>query len=123
MLGAERAVLELVLAQWTDGDIYNRGKVQEGFLRHNQHIRDTVPKENLLEFEAKDGWEPLCAFLGKPVPDESYPRINEGSATADLHLKLMVIRVAIIIGKVLIVPAIAFGIAWGIKTGAPTRKK
>ncbi|KAF8851057.1 hypothetical protein BDZ45DRAFT_751070 [Acephala macrosclerotiorum] len=45
VLRAERAVLELVLAQLTDGDIYNREKVREGFLRHNQHFRDIVSKE------------------------------------------------------------------------------
>ncbi|CZR59388.1 uncharacterized protein PAC_09280 [Phialocephala subalpina] len=122
VLRAERDVLELVLAQWTDGDIYNRAKVREGFLRHNQHVRDIVPKDNLLEFEAKDGWEPLCAFLGRPVPDEPYPRINEGEYTADLHANLMVIRVATIVGKFMIVPAIAFGIAWGMKTFIATRK-
>jgi len=29
-----------------------------------------------LVFEASEGWEPLCAFLGKDVPDEDYPRAN-----------------------------------------------
>ncbi len=24
-----------------------------------------------------DGWEPLCAFLGKDVPDVPFPRANE----------------------------------------------
>lgn len=27
----------------------------------------------LLEFSVKEGWEPLCAFLGVPVPDEPFP--------------------------------------------------
>jgi hypothetical protein len=27
-----------------------------------------------------DGWEPLCKFLGKPVPDEPFPRVNDISA-------------------------------------------
>ena len=29
--------------------------------------------------EAGDGWEPLCAFLGKPVPDQPYPSRNSAS--------------------------------------------
>ena len=36
-----------------------------------------VPKERLLVFQASQGWEPLCQFLGLPVPDEPFPRIND----------------------------------------------
>jgi len=30
----------------------------------------------LLEFSVKEGWGPLCAFLGVPVPDVPFPRLN-----------------------------------------------
>ena len=39
-------------------------------------IRGLVPKERLLEWYAEDGWEPLCKFLGKPVPDVEFPHAN-----------------------------------------------
>ena len=32
------------------------------------YVINTVPKENLLVWNLKDGWEPLCKFLGKPIP-------------------------------------------------------
>ncbi|MDB5432748.1 MAG: hypothetical protein JWP35_3864 [Caulobacter sp.] len=48
-------------------DIYNR---------HNDEVRRTIPAERLLEFEAKQGWGPLCAFLGLPVPATPYPSVN-----------------------------------------------
>jgi hypothetical protein len=51
------------------------------FLAHNQRVRDTVPPERLLEMSVKDGWGPLCEFLGKPVPDEPFPHLNEGMET------------------------------------------
>lgn len=35
-----------------------------------------LPSERLLEWSAPDGWEPLCEFLGKPVPDEPFPNGN-----------------------------------------------
>ena len=41
------------------------------------HVKRTVPAENLLVFNVKQGWDPLCAFLGKPVPDEPFPRVND----------------------------------------------
>ena len=53
----------------------------ETFEKHNQRVRDLVPADRLLEMEVKDGWEPLCEFLGVPVPDEPFPRLNEGMDT------------------------------------------
>ena len=39
-------------------------------------IRGLVPKENLLEWTPEDGWEPLCKFLGKDVPNKPFPHVN-----------------------------------------------
>lgn len=39
-------------------------------------IRGLDPKERLLEWTVEDGWEPLCEFLGKPIPDEDFPHVN-----------------------------------------------
>jgi hypothetical protein len=46
------------------------------FNRWNQLVIDTLPADRLLVFQARDGWEPLCAFLGAAVPDRPYPRVN-----------------------------------------------
>ena len=35
-----------------------------------------VPEEDLLVWNLKEGWEPLCSFLGKPIPDEPIPHEN-----------------------------------------------
>ncbi len=46
----------------------------------NQHIEDVkahVPPENLLIYDVSEGWEPLCKFLGKPVPGEPIPHLNK----------------------------------------------
>jgi Sulfotransferase domain len=43
---------------------------------HVEHVKAHAPKSRLLVFEAKQGWEPLCRFLGVDVPDEPYPRVN-----------------------------------------------
>ncbi|GIG68441.1 sulfotransferase family protein [Phytomonospora endophytica] len=40
------------------------------------HVRATAPKERLVEWNAKDGWEPLCSALGVAVPDEPLPHLN-----------------------------------------------
>ena len=36
-----------------------------------------VPKENLLVWNVKDGWEPVCRFLGKDIPKQPFPIINK----------------------------------------------
>ncbi|KAK2603796.1 hypothetical protein QQS21_003998 [Conoideocrella luteorostrata] len=43
---------------------------------HCNMIRGLVPKERLLEWYIGDGWEPLCEFLGKPVPGIEFPHAN-----------------------------------------------
>ena len=44
------------------------------FEEHNREVRATVPSERLLVFAVKEGWEPLCRFLGVPVPEgEPFP--------------------------------------------------
>lgn len=49
----------------------------ETYHHHNDYIRRVVPKHRLLEFEPSQGWEPLCKFLEKPIPDSPYPRLND----------------------------------------------
>ncbi|OAA65324.1 hypothetical protein SPI_02111 [Niveomyces insectorum RCEF 264] len=46
------------------------------YREHCNMIRGMVPKDRLLEWDISDGWEPLCKFLGKPVPNEEFPHAN-----------------------------------------------
>ncbi|OSX69289.1 hypothetical protein BU14_1659s0002 [Porphyra umbilicalis] len=48
------------------------------FEAHNAGVVRAFPPERLLVLELGAGWEPLCAFLGLPVPDVPYPRVNQG---------------------------------------------
>ena len=48
---------------------------------HNAAVQQTVPAERLLVFQVKDGWGPLCDFLGCEVPDTPFPHLNEGDVT------------------------------------------
>ena len=59
-----------------DGRIHEREHMIECFNAHVQQVKDTVPAERLLVFEAKMGWEPLCEFLDVEVPSDSYPHVN-----------------------------------------------
>jgi hypothetical protein len=43
-------------------------------------MRRLVPRERLLEYKLGSGWKPLCDFLGKEVPEEEFPNINDVAA-------------------------------------------
>jgi len=58
------------------GDCNERETTIAAFNAHIENIRKAFDSDRLLLFEAKDGWGPLCDFLGVPEPDEPYPHIN-----------------------------------------------
>lgn len=58
------------------GRQHDRAYMIDYFKRHTEAVIATVPKDRLLVFEASQGWEPLCEFLGAPVPDTPFPREN-----------------------------------------------
>jgi hypothetical protein len=62
--------------------LHDRAFMTDYFRRHTAEVVATVPKDRLLVFEAAQGWEPLCAFLGVPVPESDFPREN---STADFQ--------------------------------------
>ncbi|ORZ04358.1 P-loop containing nucleoside triphosphate hydrolase protein [Absidia repens] len=46
------------------------------FRDHIAEVKRTIPADRLLVFELGSGWEPLCKFLNKDIPDEPYPVTN-----------------------------------------------
>lgn len=54
----------------------DRDGLVKAFIAHNDAVKKTIPASQLLVFEVKQGWEPLCAFLDAPVPSEAFPRTN-----------------------------------------------
>ena len=54
----------------------SHAELASAFDAHNAAVRAAIPAAQLLEFSAGDGWEPLCAFLGQPVPEAPFPRTN-----------------------------------------------
>ena len=41
------------------------------------HVKQTVPQDRLLVFEPKQGWKPLCEFLHLPIPEGTFPHVND----------------------------------------------
>lgn len=43
------------------------------FRANNARVREVVPADRLLVFDVAQGWEPLCDFLGLPIPETPFP--------------------------------------------------
>ena len=50
------------------------------YYRHIEWLKEVVPPEKLVFFDVRDGWGPLCAALGKEIPNVPFPRLNDGQA-------------------------------------------
>ncbi len=62
-----------------DGRFEDKTHAIEVFERHNEGVRRRVPPERLLGYEVREGWGPLCEFLGVPEPDGPFPRLNDAA--------------------------------------------
>ncbi len=69
-------VFELIWEGTFHGRVENQEHAIDVYLAHNEYVKKQAPPDQLLVFQAADGWEPLCRFLEVPVPDEAYPRVN-----------------------------------------------
>ncbi|MFB4274252.1 MULTISPECIES: sulfotransferase family protein [unclassified Nonomuraea] len=51
------------------------------FERHVATVKESLPEERLLVFDVREGWEPLCRFLGVDVPEgEPFPHLNDAKS-------------------------------------------
>jgi len=67
---------EVIVRRAFDGRLDDPDHIKASFDRHNATVKAALPPDRLLVFEVAQGWEPLCAFLGVPVPAAPFPRLN-----------------------------------------------
>ena len=71
---------------YTFGDrIHDRDFLTNYFTSYTDEVIKGIAPERLLIFKVQDGWDPLCNFLGLPVPDIPFPHVN----TKDEHMRMM----------------------------------
>lgn len=63
---------------WRDG--LDEDEAVAAFERHAAAVRDGLPPERLLVFDVREGWQPLCNFLGVEAPGEPFPHLNDSAA-------------------------------------------
>lgn len=80
--------IALIANQVFDGNPGDRAKAISIFEANVRSVIDTVPVDRLLVHNLGDGWEPLCAHLGVPVPDQDYPGLNNTASFNEFVAKL-----------------------------------
>ena len=58
-------------------DFQDAEMMKTKYREHNLRVRRLVPKEKLLVVNVKQGWKPICEFLGCEEPEGSFPHKNK----------------------------------------------
>lgn len=75
---------ELVVKAAFQGEIEDAEHGVAMFNQHIEKVKSSIEPDRLLIYDVREGWGPLCAFLGKPVPDTPFPRVNSRDEFDDI---------------------------------------
>lgn len=69
--------------------------------------------DRILEFDlGKHGWEELCTFLGKDIPQEPFPHMNQAKDMVGLRKRLWVVEAATNALKITLLAVGLSGVGW-----------
>ena len=71
------------------GKFEDKEATRKAFEQHEADVKAAFSDDRLLVFHPKEGWGPLCAFLGKPVPEGPFPNVND---RADFQTRIKMMR-------------------------------
>jgi Sulfotransferase domain len=78
--GFRRMLDRIIWIGMFQGRFEDRSFAIDAFNRHNEQVRRDVPADRLLIYDVREGWGPLCAFLGVPVPEgKPFPHLNDAT--------------------------------------------
>lgn len=80
------------------------------FQRHSQEVCAEIDEKRLLVYDVREGWEPLCKFLGRPIPDVPYPRTNSRRSLRAAVWAIRVTKWVIISSLILTAVAVLAGV-------------
>eukprot|EP00045_Choanoeca_perplexa_P004666 m.39738 g.39738 ORF g.39738 m.39738 type:complete len:251 (-) comp12695_c0_seq1:37-789(-) len=92
------------------GTMEDKEKAVALYEQHIEEVKRCVPAHQLLIFNVKQGWQPLCTFLDKPVPKEPFPHVNSSAdmkkigtflARAELALRCTIGVAVVALGYIL----------------------
>jgi hypothetical protein len=86
---------------------------------NNARVRSVAPQHRIFIQDHKNGWGPLCNFLGKAVPDVPYPHVN---SKADFQIFVRNITLMVSgVGSVIVL--VASFVVVQLTTGGKAKKR
>lgn len=75
LMRGQEMVRELFRTRFTP-DFADRDAAIAAYERHCDDVRREIPAARLIEWQPRDGWEPICSRLGLRVPEAPFPHEN-----------------------------------------------
>ncbi len=80
--------LKLIAERVFGGRFLDRDHAIAVYEKNNADVQAAFDDDRLLVYHLGDGWEPLCRFLNRPVPDTPFPRSNSTAEFTEMMKKL-----------------------------------
>jgi len=78
---------KLIVGPTFDGKLGERDHAIGVYKRHIEDVQATIPADRLLTFDVREGWAPLCAFLGVAAPDAPFHNTNSSKSFVEEEWK------------------------------------
>lgn len=76
----------------------NKERAIASYEEHNRRVREVIPQDRLLEYNVKQGWEPLCEFLEiENCPTSPFPKTNSARSVQVQTISAMIIPLAVVL--------------------------
>ena len=101
---------EIVWQGTFDGKFEDKHHAIGVFNRHNEEVQRRAPQGRLLVYEVREGWGPLCEFLGVEEPEKPFPRLNDAAEMRRRILGVRAVSLAIPAALALVVGILALAL-------------
>lgn len=96
MRSATRMTEDVIWQGTFSGRFEDREYAIEVFERHTEEVKERIPPEKLLVYSVKQGWGPLCEFLGVEEPvGRPFPHLNNTKSFLGQVRRRFVLPVAV----------------------------
>ena len=99
----------LIWQRMLKGTMNDRRRALAQYDQHIADVKAAVPPDRLLVFSVDQGWEPLCKFLGVPVPKGPFPNVNDRAEIKKVIAGMTKGAYVILAGLAVVAAGIAYG--------------
>jgi len=107
-------LLQILFQQFHDKQLQEESTAIQFYHDWNNTISTSISPSNLLVFDVRSGWGPLCQFLGCPQPETPFPRLNDSSELVkhQIYLSFFIAVILLVLfgicGIFIIIPILMF---------------